>query len=341
MTLADERTLGLRPYLRHIRAENVIWWWSERFNGREILTEVRIKERVRVREGVSEDWKDRVRVLKIGTWELWEQQQQNNKAVWVKIEEGLSSFQYGIPWVTLYTGREGFMVAKPPMLDLAHLNISHWQSSSDQRNILRVARVPFLFASGFKEEDSDNVVTISVARAVRASDPQSNLRWVEHTGACIAAGERDLQTLKEEMAVLGLELLVRKPIESTATADTIDKAEMDSQLSAMALALQDTLINCYQVMGLWVGLSVDLPIQVNMDFGLTPANATALGALQTARMNGDISRPTFWMELKRYGVLSDAFDPEIEEALLANEFVPALPGEGLPPDETPPPGEGE
>jgi len=34
------------------------------------------------------------------------------------------------------------MQAKPPLLDLAWLNVEHWQSASDQSNILHVARVP-------------------------------------------------------------------------------------------------------------------------------------------------------------------------------------------------------
>ena len=39
----------------------------------------------------------------------------------------------------------GFMTAHPPLMDLAWLNLAHWQSASDQRHILHVARVPILF----------------------------------------------------------------------------------------------------------------------------------------------------------------------------------------------------
>jgi hypothetical protein len=40
------------------------------------------------------------------------------------------------------------MRGSPPLLNLALLNIKHWQSQSEQDNILHVARVPLLVAYG-------------------------------------------------------------------------------------------------------------------------------------------------------------------------------------------------
>jgi hypothetical protein len=44
-----------------------------------------------------------------------------------------------ITLVTLYTKRTGFMCGSPPLLNMALLNIKHWQSQSEQDNILHVA----------------------------------------------------------------------------------------------------------------------------------------------------------------------------------------------------------
>lgn len=41
---------------------------------------------------------------------------------------------------------------KPPLIELAHLNVKHWQSQSDQDNILHVIRVPILVRIGIQTQ---------------------------------------------------------------------------------------------------------------------------------------------------------------------------------------------
>ena len=54
------------------------------------------------------------------------------------------------------------------MIDLAWLNLAHWQSASDQRHILHVARVPFLFGRGLSEGEIDLLLANDIAIAVEA-----------------------------------------------------------------------------------------------------------------------------------------------------------------------------
>jgi hypothetical protein len=46
--------------------------------------------------------------------------------------------------------RCAFGDGEPPLLDLAYLNVKHWQSQSDQDNILHIARVPILALIGVR-----------------------------------------------------------------------------------------------------------------------------------------------------------------------------------------------
>lgn len=329
-TLADEKKGGGRPYLRHIKAADVIGWWSNTVNGEERLTEIRIKEVARVRDGEwGEKFVNRVRVLRIGSWELWEQ---GSDEKWSMKESGtVTGITDRVPIITVYTGRTGFMVAEPPLMGLAWLNVCHWQSSSDQRNILRVARVPFIFAAGVREGELGENVSIGSNRMIAVKDPEASMQFVEHTGAAIGAGKIDLDDLKEEMAMVGLELLAKRmPGNQTATEKTIDTAEMNSSLAIMAHALGEGLEDAIQTMCEWAKKSKqDIAVKVNTDFGISGTDQAILTTLVAARTSGDISRETFWTELRRRGILSEDFDFEMEEVRLDDEgakMPPPVPG---------------
>ena len=69
------------------------------------------------------------------------------------------------------------MRGSPPLLNLALLNIKHWQSQSEQDNILHVARVPILSVYGLAEGQE---LTIGSSSAMRGK--QSVLFKVNEAG---------------------------------------------------------------------------------------------------------------------------------------------------------------
>jgi hypothetical protein len=318
LTLAEERIIGARPYFRHVKAQELIFWWSANVGGREVLTELRLKEDVRgIAEDGTEIFTEQIRILRIGEYEIWQKQKDDK---WLQTTPPTkTSFLNGIPFVTIYAGRQGFMMAKPPLMGLAWLNLAHWQSSSDQRNILRIARVPMLFGAGWELEKGASV-TLGSNRMIAVAEPQATLNYVEHTGAAIEAGRQDLIDLKEEMAAMGTDLLVRRPGGELATNRAIAKVEADSWLASLAKALQDGLEEGFEYMAKWANLkSGGGSVEVNTDFGLTEADTNALNALIAARTARDISREAFLNELKRYKVLSEDFDIEAELVKMETE----------------------
>lgn len=329
-TRKDDIVTGRRPYLVHITAENLIGWKSANINGREVLTQVRIFEKTAEddpKDEFAEVSVDRVRVfdrMPAGgvLWRVYEYQPAHGEeGEWVLVEEGTTSLKE-ITLVPFYANRTGFMIGEPPLEDLAYVNLAHWQSSSDQRNILHVARVPMLFASGFGEDDE---LVVGANSFTRASDPNADMKYVEHEGKAINAGREDLKDLEFQMQTLGLELLIPRPGTRTATEDANDKAVMNSLLGMMADGLKDALERCFQFMAEYDGLGKDAggSLEVNKDFGVSMRDAADLQTLLTAVNAGQISRETFWKELKRRGVLMDDFDPE-EEAERIEAEAPAL-----------------
>ena len=175
----------------------------------------------------------------------------------------------------VYLNRTGFMTGEPPLSELADLNVAHWQSQSDQRNILHVARVPILYGAGFEEADT---IEIGASSMVRTTNPNAKLEYVEHTGAAIDAGDKDLQNLEFQMQQMGLQLLVPQPGQ-TATGEIRDDAKEMSPRAMMAAALGDAIEQALGFMAEYRGLGADAggSVEVNTDFGIVgSADATTL-----------------------------------------------------------------
>ena len=332
LSKADEKAAGIRPYWVHVLPTNLIGWKYKQVNGKMKLTEVRIRECCTVADG---EWgeKDvtRIRLLRPGTWAVYEKKIVDNKEVWAiaigddgRPMEGATTLDF-IPLVTVYTNQTGFMEATPPLEDLARLNVAHWQSSSDQRHILHVARVPLLFGSGF--EDSDAPIEIGVNRLIKGPSG-STLTYVEHTGAAIQAGGADLLQLEEKMAIMAMEpTLNQKSGTVTATGRAIDSAEAHCTLQTMSKSLEDALEQLLVVTGAWMKLAKEQcgGLQVCCDFSLSTQDAPELASLDKARDRGDISRPAYCTELKRRSVLHEDYDIDGDKELLDRE-VPAMGG---------------
>jgi len=326
VTQADEQKAGVRPYMTFVPLERLIGWKSEKVNGAERLTQIRIMECVTEDDG---EWGEReiqqIRVVDRGSWRTY-RRSQTDQNEWVEHDKGTIYFGSTpadeIALVPVYINRTGFMAGAPPLAKLAELNIAHWQSDSDQRNILHVARVPILFWSGKEEADK---LEIGAGSAVYSSNPASKLGYVEHTGSAINAGRDDLKDLEFRMQTMGLQLLVPQPGGKTATGEVHDEQE-NSPLAMMATALQDAIEGAFGYMAKFIGETHKAgSVKVNKDFGIQLGAATLQDLLSMAN-GGKLSNETFWAECQRRGVLDDSFDPEVEKERLAAE-APELDGD--------------
>ena len=320
-TLADERALNLRPFFKHIPAASIIGWKIEHVGGKRRLMQVRIKETITVDDGpYGIEEIEQIRLLEPGYWAVFRQAKDD----WVlAIDKNGNLMEGGIPFddiplIPFYTNREADMVVAPPLDDLAWLNSAHWQSSSDQRNILHIARVPLLYGKGWIKEDADNV-QIGSARMIMNGDPNAALSYVEISGGSIAAGRQDLKDLEDAMTLVSMEPLMPRTGNPTATARALDEAKGNCALQSWSLNLQNTLNEAFEFAGRWINQDIIANVAVNTDFGLTLEESENIKTLYATRQGGDLSQQTFWEELKRRNVLSDEFDAEREQALIAEE----------------------
>ncbi len=323
-TVADVQAAGLRPYWVRYKHDQILGWQTETVNGAVRLKQLRLSETYEEPDGPygTKDCQQ-VRVLYPGGWQVW--RAAGDKGAWEIFDEGVTTLN-AIPFVPLYGIRKGFMQGKPPLLDLAYLNVKHWQSQSDQDTILHVARVPILAMKCVEGKDGQDVdLKIGASSAVDlGSNKDATLFFVEHSGVSIEAGQKSLEALTDQMVETGAELLVKRTVGNvSATGEAKDAEANKSDLQRIAEVYQDSLNQALQITADWVGEKDGGTVKLFSDYGaatLSDASAQLIRDLQAA---GLISKETAIAEFKRRGVLSETVDAQ-DEAEKVEQEGPAL-----------------
>jgi hypothetical protein len=334
MSMAQKIDEGVRPWHVHIHHDQILGWKTERvggIGGPIRLRQLRLKECVEVDDGeYHTKTVEQVRIIERDRWWI---QRKNTKGQMQKVPDdqggsGINTLGY-IPFTPVYGRRRGFMQGDPLCKDLIFQNIKHWQSQSDQDHILHVARVPILAAFGV--DPISFKLEISTSAAVKMPK-DSDLKYIEHTGACIEAGERSLKALEEQMVTTGAELLI--PTAGGGEAKTATQANNDadankSDLQRFAEMLEDTIDTANQQMADWEKLGEAGHVTIFKEFNessLTDASAQLVLALRTASI---IQKITVIKEMQRRNVLHPDLDAKAEVDAVEKEPPPlalVLPG---------------
>lgn len=298
-SLAEEKAEGGRPYAVHVRADQLIAaQWDSR-GGDRILTQIRIREKALRYRGFEEIEEEQIRVIEPDRWRLY---RQDKKGIWQEAEAGENTLGR-IPLVTLYTARKGFLLAEPPLEDLAFLNLEHYQIRSDQRNALNVASFPILAASGYNPE-IDGPIEVGPNKVLTTRESDGTYYYVESSGAALEAGARELEALEKAMHLFGLQFESPKQME-TATGRALDAADALSPLAGMAMNLEDSLNAMLALIAAWM----NQPLTGTIGVSVGPAGQQTdadLDFLMEARQLGDVSREDLLREAKSRGLLTDS-----------------------------------
>lgn len=331
-TLADEK--NVRPVLLRVDPHDLFAWNTDE-NG--VVNRVQISEVVEKQTG---DWGVRlVRRIKViwpdrfAIYEKGEREGRNRTVNFTVADSGAlrragrSPLGF-VPLSTLYTNQQDVMWAEPPHQGLADINLAHWQSSSDQRNIVHHARVPILFASGFGTDDTKAVI-ISSNAVVRAKDPESRLAYVEHSGAAIDSGRDDLAALETSMQRLGAEPLIpNRTGDVKATEVAINEAGSQSRVQKWVTDQEAMLEDVIRKTARWLGVENRLPegwqVDIFQDFNVA-ADPNDVITLSTMEERGQITKPTLLNEARRRGMLSESLDIQAEVTELEKQAAENAP----------------
>ena len=315
-TQADVKAANPRPYLNHIAPENLIAAYSETVNGVEKLTQIRVMEETTTVVGFEEVTTRQIRVIVPSQWFLY-QQDSKKKDTWDLVSEGEYDLDY-IPLYTFYMEREKFMVGTTPLRDLGHLNVSHWQKTSDKDNTIRVANFPMLAASGLSPQDSE--VVVGPNQFLSTTRPDGLFYFVEHSGAAIGSAQKDIADLEAHMASVGMAVLKKRTGSVTATERAIDSSDETSELREASIRFSGFINNCIQSMANWMGEESAGTVSVNTKgLVLNDENGISPEVLLKMVLAKKISHKTFFSELQRRQAISDDLDFEEEQKNISDE----------------------
>jgi len=275
---------------------------------------------IRIKETITEDVGaygsravNRIRVFRdTGEWEIHVLDGDGNVA---STTSGILSIKR-MPIVTFIPGEETTVVTgQTPLMDLAELNADHWRSSSDQTNILHVGRVPILFGRNIDAA----AMPVGVSAMITSDDENADLKFVEITGAAIAAGQTDLTETEAKMALYGLQQLVPRTGNMTATEKALTSAESNSSLGTWATEYNAVLQQVFELMGAYIG--VEFPVDgltVNQEYNFGIADPQELAQILKAHDQGILSAQACFSEFRRRGTFDehltwDDVDADIEQ----------------------------
>ena len=326
-TRADELMMDIRPYWVPIQKDQILSWRTENEGGHTVLTQVVIKEctyepvgefgdqevtryRVFTREAGLVSY----RLLQIGS---------DQKTV-ITVEEGTYPTQQEIPIAEIRTsGSTGIFESEPPLLDLAFLNISHYQQWSDYATSIHKTCVPIWVETGvtMQPDGSPETVILGPNTCRQFTNPQATASYQSHSGAALASCKQALDDLKNDMAQLGLAALQSsKRVAETARAKELDKSASDSALAVTARALQDAVERALDFHARYLGLDEGGSVEINRDYQNEILDAPTMTAYVALSTQLGLPLRVILEALQEGGRIPESYDlDQLEQEMMANQ----------------------
>tara|TARA_A100001201_G_scaffold80518_1_gene71915 strand:+ start:3770 stop:5215 length:1446 start_codon:yes stop_codon:yes gene_type:complete len=296
-----------RPYWTQYTPRDILGWRSEIKNGKQILTQLRLMEEITVPDGLyGEKQVQQVRVLTPGAFEI---HQKDKKGDFVLVDEGNTSLNE-IPFAVAYSNRVGVLESRPPLADIAELNLKAYQVQSDLDNQLHISAVPMLAIYGFPQSAEE----ISAGPGEAMALPESaRAEYIEPGGNSYDAQFRRLDQIAAQINELGLAAVLGQKLSAeTAEAKRIDRSQGDSTMMVIAQQMQDLIDNCLSFHAQYMQQAQAGSSFINRDFLATRLEPQEIQSLLQLYTAGTITQETLLNQLSAGEVLGDEFDVEEE-----------------------------
>jgi hypothetical protein len=320
-TLVDAPADGGRPYWVNYTPRQILGWRTETNEGKQQLTMLRLQELASVPDGLyGEKVVQQVRVLTPGEYQI---HQKGDKGDFQIVDEGRTSLSE-IPFSIAYSNRIGFMESRPPLEDIAELNLKTYQIQSDLDNQLHISAVPMLAFYGFPSSAEE--VSAGPGEAI-AFPAEGRAEYIEPGGTSYEYQFKRLEQLAAQINELGLSaVLGQKLTAETAEAKRINRSQGDSTMMVIAQNMQDMIDNCLQFHAQYLGQNEAAgSCHVNRDFMGTRLDPQEINSLLQLYTAGTITQETLLQQLSDGEVLGDDFDVDEELEATANAGMDVQP----------------
>jgi len=299
-----------RPYWCTYTPREILGW---RYEGSE-LVQLRLMEKVVLPDGeYGEKTAEQVRVLTPGEYKIYQKQKNTNFEL---IDEGTTSLD-NIPFSVAYANRLNIMESRPPLEDIAELNLKTYQVQSDLDNQLHISAVPMLAFFGFPSAAEE--VSAGPGEAI-AFPADGRAEYIEPKGTSFDHQFKRLEQIAGQINELGLSAVLGQKLSAeTAEAKRLDRSQGDSTMMVIAQNMQDMIDNSLQFHAQYLGNTTAAGSSyVNRDFLGARLDPQEVGSLLQLYTAGTITQETLLNQLSEGEVLGDEFDVDAELEATAN-----------------------
>lgn len=328
-TEAERAMMNLRPYVSMYKTESIINWRMGRVNNQLQPVLVVLSESHQINGEFETKYVPQLRKLSLENgYYVQTIYRKNEKGEWVIDGEPIIPIMNGkplpyIPFQIINANSLEYSVAKPPLLDLVDLNLSHYRTSADLEHGAHFTGLPMLFIAGM-QLDKGEKISLGSSTATVAPDSQANAQYVEFQGQGLGALENLMNRKESQMAALGARMLApeKSGVEAAATLE-IKRAGETSVLASHARTTGEAIEAILNWLAQWMGVSGEISFELNTDYLPTGMTAQEMTAMVGMWQSGAISKKTLFYNLQQGEVIKPAKTYEEEQDEIDSE-PPAL-----------------
>lgn len=310
MTKPQTDSLNIRAFTKLYKSETIINWRYESINSVNKLTLLVLHE-------VYEDWTDRFtstlknryrvyslidNVCYVEVFEENDKSFTNTMDLKPVIVRG-STLNY-IPFIPLTYKDISIIPVKPPLMDIANINLNYYGVAVERRNVIHFVGNPFFMGKGINtRDDKGNALTITLGSSIAQifQEVNADMKIVETQGTGLSFNESYLNDCKSTMAALGARLLVPEA-NAQISENTMQMKTAGYRATIMQIAntASRAITQALKIIAEWEGQNPDeVKLELNTDYNLSEMDAQTITALVTAWQTGAIRQEDMFKKLQK------------------------------------------
>lgn len=292
----EAERLNLRAYATLYKAENIINWKTTKINGSNVTSLVVLAETYAepTQDEFVDKIKTRYRVLDLHEGYYRQRVFSETKAGNFEVVSEIYPSANGqkleyLPFTFFNVNDLKTAVEKPPLLDLAKVNISHFRSEVDLEHGTHFTALPTPYVTGYQGESSEKLKIGSTAVWV-INDPSAKVGFLEFSGAGLSTLENRIAVKEKRMSILGARLLLdeKKTAEATETLQ-MRKSGENAVLTSVAATISEGIVSFLKDIAFFENIaSENLIYEINTDYNLTMIEPQLLAQIIAGIQSGDI-----------------------------------------------------
>lgn len=292
----EAERLNLRAYATLYKAENIINWKTTKINGSNVTSLVVLAETYAepTQDEFVDKIKTRYRVLDLHEGYYRQRVFSETKAGNFEVVSEIYPSANGqkleyLPFTFFNVNDLKTSVEKPPLLDLAKINISHFRSEVDLEHGTHFTALPTPYVTGYQGESSEKLKIGSTAVWV-INDPSAKVGFLEFSGAGLSTLENRIAVKEKRMSILGARLLLdeKKTAEATETLQ-MRKSGENAVLTSVASTISEGIVSFLKDIAFFENIvGENLIYEINTDYNLTMIEPQLLAQIIAGIQSRDI-----------------------------------------------------